>query len=237
MRSTARSWVRPSWWPPACTARPARSSSRSLPRDVDRKAHLPADTAHHPDQPVFPVASRPTGGSRWCSAARTPWKSHDGSSTRSSTMPSPSTRNPRSTWGPGSRHVATRQLHLTRPSRLTRPVQSRPGGLRTTLAMSHRFPARPVQPVRPAVVPSAAAPHRPAVRASRGPVALSPPRRPPGSSDSACASPPRRSTRCTHAPAAGSPGCGWPRPRSAGPPTVMRSSTSSPATTARSPTT
>ena len=32
MRSTERSWVRPSWWPPACTAPSARSSSRSSPR-------------------------------------------------------------------------------------------------------------------------------------------------------------------------------------------------------------
>ena len=66
---------------------------------------------------------------------------------------------------------------------------------------------------------------------------FSPPRPPPCSNDPACTSPPPRSTPCTNAPAAGPPGYAWPHSRSPRPPTVTRSSTSSPATTARSPTT
>ena len=65
-------------------------------------------------------------------------------------------------------------------------------GLQTLHAQpSHRSPARPVQPVRSAVVASPAAPRRPAVRASRGPAALLPRRRGrPCSNDPVSASPP-----------------------------------------------
>ena len=124
-----------------------------------------------------------------------------------------------------------RRARARRPGRPARPADP-------AAQPPHRFPARPVQPVRPAVVASPAAPRRPAVRAARRPVALLPRRDGhPARTIRTAPHPRRRSRPCTSAPAAGSPGCGWPHSRSAGPPTATRSSTSSPATTARSPTT
>ena len=124
-----------------------------------------------------------------------------------------------------------RRARARRPGRPARPADP-------AAQPPHRSPARPVHPVRPAVVSAPATPRRPAVRASRRPAALLPhrDRHPARTIRSAPHPHPGRRPAPAHRRLGRRAAAGRTRAQP-GPPTATRSSTSSPATTARSPTT